>query len=64
MTQNSGFAGPSFASANPPYANCKDAAKDSGYNIPHNDPAYSPKLDRDCDGDRMRILISHWGSSK
>ena len=38
------------ASAGPPYATCKDAAKDVRYNIPQNDPAYSPKLDRDGDG--------------
>ena len=39
-----------IASAGPPYATCKDAAKDGRYKIPQNDPAYSSKLDRDGDG--------------
>ena len=38
------------ATAGPPYATCKDAAKDGRCNIPQIDPAYSPKLDRDGDG--------------
>ncbi len=38
------------AQADPPYANCKAAAKDGRYNIPRGDPAYSTKLDRDNDG--------------
>ncbi|OBA60810.1 calcium-binding protein [Mycobacterium sp. 1100029.7] len=38
------------AQADPPYANCKAAAKDGRYNIPRGDPAYQPKLDRDNDG--------------
>jgi hypothetical protein len=38
------------AQADPPYANCKQAAQDGRYNIPRGDPAYSPKLDRDNDG--------------
>jgi Excalibur calcium-binding domain len=38
------------ALADPPYANCKAAAKDGRYNIPRGDPAYAPKLDRDNDG--------------
>ena len=38
------------ATADPPYATCKDAAKDGRYNIPQNDPAYLSKLDRDGDG--------------
>jgi len=39
------------ATAGPPCATCKDAAKDGRCNIPQIDPAYSPKLDRD--GDRI-----------
>ena len=38
------------AQADPPYADCKAAAKDGRYNIPKGDPAYRPKLDRDNDG--------------
>lgn len=38
------------AQADPPYANCKEAAADGRYNIPRGDPAYRPKLDRDNDG--------------
>jgi hypothetical protein len=38
------------AQADPPYANCKAAAKDGRYNIPRGDPAYGPWLDRDNDG--------------
>jgi Excalibur calcium-binding domain len=38
------------AQADPPYATCKDAAKDGRYNIPRGDPAYQQKLDRDNDG--------------
>lgn len=33
-----------------PYKNCTEAHKDGRYNIPKNDPAYQPKLDRDNDG--------------
>ena len=36
--------------ADPPYRNCSEAHTDGRYNIPSNDPAYSPKLDRDGDG--------------
>ena len=36
--------------AGPPYRNCKEAHADGRYNIPRDDPAYSPKLDRDGDG--------------
>jgi len=43
-----GAAAPAIAS--PPYANCKAAAADGRYNIVHDDPAYSPRLDRDRDG--------------
>lgn len=38
------------AQADPPYANCKAAAKDGRYNIPRGDPAYGQWLDRDNDG--------------
>jgi Excalibur calcium-binding domain len=38
------------ASADPPYRNCKEAHADGRYNIPSNDPAYRPGLDRDGDG--------------
>ena len=38
------------ALADPPYRNCSEAHADGRYNIPSNDPAYSPKLDRDGDG--------------
>jgi Excalibur calcium-binding domain len=38
------------ASADPPYRNCKEAHADGRYNIPSNDPAYRPELDRDGDG--------------
>lgn len=38
------------AQADPPYANCKAAAKDGRYNIPRGDPAYGSWLDRDNDG--------------
>ncbi|MGV0792405.1 excalibur calcium-binding domain-containing protein [Mycolicibacterium sp. XJ1819] len=33
-----------------PYQNCKAAAADGRYNIPSDDPAYGPHLDRDDDG--------------
>jgi hypothetical protein len=36
--------------ADPPYKNCSQAHADGRYNIPKDDPAYSPKLDRDGDG--------------
>lgn len=45
-----GMATSPVAQADPPYANCKAAAKDGKYNIPKGDPAYAPKLDRDGDG--------------
>ncbi|WP_246398802.1 excalibur calcium-binding domain-containing protein [Mycobacterium vicinigordonae] len=38
------------AQADPPYANCKAAAKEGRYNIPRGDPAYGAWLDRDNDG--------------
>jgi hypothetical protein len=40
----------SVAFADPPYRNCSEAHADGRYNIPQDDPAYSPKLDRDHDG--------------
>jgi len=33
-----------------PYRNCKVAAQDGRYDIPSDDPAYGPWLDRDNDG--------------
>jgi hypothetical protein len=40
-----------LASADPPYATRKDAAKDGRYNIPRGNQAYAPKLlDGDNDG--------------
>lgn len=45
-----GITGASVAHADPPYATCKDAAKDGRYNIPRGDPAYGKWLDRDNDG--------------
>ncbi|SOX56751.1 calcium-binding protein [Mycobacterium ahvazicum] len=41
---------PPAARADPPYANCKAAAKDGRYNIPRGDPAYGQWLDRGNDG--------------
>jgi hypothetical protein len=38
------------ASADAPYPNCKAAAADDRYDIPSDDPAYGPHLDRDQDG--------------
>lgn len=38
------------AQADPPYRNCKEAARDGRYNIARGDPAYAPQLDRDNDG--------------
>ncbi len=38
------------AQAGPPYKNCTEAHKDGRYDIPKDDPAYQPKLDRDKDG--------------
>jgi Excalibur calcium-binding domain len=38
------------ALADPPYRNCKEAHADGRYNIPSDDPAYRPALDRDGDG--------------
>jgi hypothetical protein len=35
------------ASAGPPYRDCEEAHADGRYNIPSNDPAYRPGLDRD-----------------
>ncbi|MGZ5363217.1 MAG: excalibur calcium-binding domain-containing protein, partial [Mycobacterium sp.] len=32
------------------YPNCKTAAQDGRYDIPSDDPAYGPWLDRDSDG--------------
>ncbi|HEX2213760.1 MAG TPA: excalibur calcium-binding domain-containing protein [Mycobacterium sp.] len=32
------------------YPNCKTAAEDGRYDIPSDDPAYGPHLDRDQDG--------------
>jgi hypothetical protein len=45
-----GIAAPPAASADPPYRNCKEAHADGRYNIPSDDPAYRPALDRDGDG--------------
>ena len=39
-----------MASAQVPYKNCKAAAADGRYDIPSDDPAYGPWLDRDQDG--------------
>jgi hypothetical protein len=36
--------------AGPPYKNCSEAHADGRYDIPKDDPAYCPKLDRDHDG--------------
>ncbi|MEZ0363487.1 excalibur calcium-binding domain-containing protein [Mycobacterium sp. pUA109] len=44
------IAPPPSAVAGPPYRNCTEAHNDGRYNIPRDDPAYSPKLDRDGDG--------------
>ncbi len=41
---------PAEALADPPYRNCKEAHADGRYNIPSDDPAYRPALDRDGDG--------------
>jgi hypothetical protein len=38
------------ATADAPYPNCKTAAADGRYDIPSDDPAYGPWLDRDHDG--------------
>jgi hypothetical protein len=38
------------ADADAPYPNCKAAAQDGRYDIPSDDPAYGPWLDRDQDG--------------
>lgn len=38
------------ASADAPYPDCKTAAADGRYDIPSDDPAYGPWLDRDRDG--------------
>jgi hypothetical protein len=38
------------AQADPPYANCKAAARDGRFNIPRGDPAYGQWLDWDNDG--------------
>jgi Excalibur calcium-binding domain len=38
------------AGADAPYPNCKAAAADDRYDIPSDDPAYDPWLDRDQDG--------------
>jgi hypothetical protein len=38
------------ANAEVPYDNCKAAAADGRYDIPSDDPAYGPHLDRDQDG--------------
>ena len=43
-----GAAAPAIAA--PPYANCTEAHKDGRYDIPKDDPAYRPPLDRDHDG--------------
>ena len=45
-----GVAAAPVTKADPPYATCKDAAKDGRYNIPRGDPAYRQPLDRDNDG--------------
>ena len=38
------------ATTDGPYRNCKAAAADGRYDIPSNDPAYGPWLDKDNDG--------------
>jgi hypothetical protein len=38
------------AVASGPYANCTAAHQDGRYDIPSDDPAYGPWLDRDHDG--------------
>jgi hypothetical protein len=45
-----GLATAPSALADPPYRNCTEAHADGRYNIPSNDPAYRPQLDRDGDG--------------
>lgn len=45
-----GIFGAPAAAADPPYRNCKEAHADGRYNIPSDDPAYRPALDRDGDG--------------
>lgn len=45
-----GVAGAGAAVADPPYKNCTEAHQDGRYNIPRDDPAYRPPLDRDGDG--------------
>lgn len=42
--------GAATATAAAPYPNCKSAAADGRYDIPSDDPAYGPWLDRDRDG--------------
>lgn len=37
-------------SAQQPYENCTEAAKDGAFNIPSDSPYYGPWLDRDKDG--------------
>ena len=38
------------AVAGPPYKNCTEARKDGRHDIPRDDAAYRPSLDRDNDG--------------
>ncbi|HET9875363.1 MAG TPA: excalibur calcium-binding domain-containing protein [Mycobacterium sp.] len=38
------------STAGPPYKDCSEAHADGRYNIPKDDPAYAPRLDRDGDG--------------
>ena len=45
-----GLATAPAALADPPYRNCSEVHADGRYNIPSNDPAYRPQLDRDGDG--------------
>ncbi|MDT5019420.1 MAG: hypothetical protein QOD39_5580 [Mycobacterium sp.] len=45
-----GAASVASADAASPYPNSKTAAKDGRHDIPSNDPAYGPWLDRDNDG--------------
>ena len=44
------FGAASSGKQDAPYPNCKAAAADGRYDIPSDDPAYGPRLDRDHDG--------------
>jgi hypothetical protein len=45
-----GVAAAPVAVADPPYKNCSRARADGRHDIPREDPAYAPHLDRDNDG--------------